>query len=195
MVNYYTFDDKSSKIEVATIGSYSDHFRSKTSRELKKYCFEFTKVSGSDSYVVGFAGSNNLESNVVIITYENLFMFCDTGNSFKKYSATIDRTKPVMACIDPSLNKFSLKHNNIQYTATTSTISAFKRLYLHVQEYNAPNPATVSINVGFKKFSNTLPAGYLPWCGKNMICESKKKRFLVLLKDIVKSGFCNILRK
>lgn len=143
-------------------------FRSDFYVPIVKHCFEATYVSGCKNFHTGFSPQKSIRS---FVSY--------SGTSvFSQYSSTINKATSngleanigdiVMTCFDSESSLITAKINNIEKRLTYSIIedNNNETWYAYIDASSgcsSPNSATLKINLGKKKFNNTIPEGYAPF--------------------------------
>ena len=150
---------------------YSYSFRSNFMIPIVKHCFEATFVSGCKGFHTGFSPSNTdriFVSHWALSTFD-FPAFEEKGTNFNdpyNNSLTINKGSVVMVCLDSNNSLITVKINNEERNHTIKKVNDTKMWYAFIDAgANCPssNKATVKVNLGKKKFNNTMPEGYAPF--------------------------------
>ena len=157
---------------ITTVETYHTYsFRSNFMIPIVKHCFETTFVSGCKGYHTGFSLSNAerifvshwaLSTSNVPVFAERSTSFVDTYDN----GLTINEGSVVMACLDSKNLLITAKINNEERNHTIIKVSDTKTWYAFVDagsNCKSSDKATVKVNLGKKKFNNTMPEGYAPF--------------------------------
>ena len=157
---------------ITTVETYNQNsFRSNFMIPIVKHCFETTFVSGCKGYHTGFSPSSTERIFVShwALSSSNVPIFIEIGPNidgrFENY-LEVKEGSIVMVCLDSMNSLITAKVNNEERNHTIIKISDTKTWYAFIDagaNCKSPNKATVKVNLGKKKFNNTMPEGYAPF--------------------------------
>ena len=145
-------------------------FVSNTYHKVVKHCFEETFLSGSKKYIIGFSNNNE---NKVCISYmgqgkgdrsPHLFNKWNKNGTYTHMYTIIDANEgdSVLVCYD-SANKILTAYTGGLNQSMKSTLEDKRAWYLFIQGNKDDSLTTLSLNIGYEPFVNTIPDGFAPY--------------------------------
>ena len=182
-----------------TLITYYQHsFRSDFKIRNVRHCFESTYISGCKGFHTGFSPS---QTERTFISYwgqnsGNKTVFAERSESFDKQISnelTINLGESVMVCLDSKRSLITAKINNEEKKLHFPNIKNTKTWYAYIDagsNCKYPSSASVKVNLGKKKFNNTMPVGYAPFvyfCDMfpDNICTRASSRVSLLLNNYI----------
>ena len=160
-MTYYTFYENENNIELSL--NWNKYFRSSISRKTIKHCYEFTVLKRThDAIEAGFSCSYNQRTFVSIYQYnQGILHMINSKSMFYSCEIKYQENEAIELCYDSQTSKFSIIKGTENCTQTlkfSNPITWFAYLDSGTEGENI-----VSLNLGRKRFVNSLPAGYSPW--------------------------------
>ena len=173
-----------------------------------KHCVESTYIESAPSYHIGFTPFLNKRALISFVRQQSnvILLFESLGSTetdhylYSNDSSPVQNGEIYMTCLDTQNKKIIGIHNNNSiereyqyYHNETSWHVIFDGSYDSRFE-----PAKVSINLGFKPFTNTLPEGFYPWIydieaytgfkkqNLTIYCGQKMKYFTLICITLIK---------
>ena len=155
---------------VVTYNGYS--FRSNFMIPIVRHCFETTFISGCKGYHTGFSPSNTERTFIThwgqsIANKPSFAGRSPDVNSAYTNGLTLNEGSTVMTCLDSKISLITAKINNEEKKLTFNKVKDTKTWYAYIDAggncASLNNNATVKVNLGKKKFNNTMPEGYAPF--------------------------------
>ena len=154
-----------STVMLQTVRSHSIHSH-------VKHCIESTLLESSPSYHIGFSPYPNQRAMVSFLrlSHNSTYLFETKGGSTshkykegKNIEYYIGET--YLVCLDSDKKEIISINGVDKRKASYDYFDDAKEwhVFFDASSYAQKDPITLSINLGFKPFQNTIPEGFSPW--------------------------------